>query len=136
MKYERITETFSDIVTEKFNVNSDFETAWEYSQNTALSDSHVTSLQRRPSKATSRELGNAPKPLALDTKPTIWGEEHRVAFAKKHDEAFKSEALVNENELLMRGATNDTSDAAASDVDCEIETIIARRSPTPHAVLQ
>ena len=132
----RIKETFCDIVTEKFNVNNDFEMGWGYSQYTALSDSQATSLHRRPSRATSKELENGPNPLALDTKPTIWGEEHRVAFAKKHDEAFKSEALVNENELLMRGATNDTSDAAASDVNCEIETIIARRSPKPHAVLQ
>ena len=67
----RIKVSFAEIVKVKFNVNNDFEIAWEYAQNTALSESHVTSLQRRSSKTMSKELEKAPNPLAFDTKPTI-----------------------------------------------------------------
>ena len=69
-------------VTEKFSVNRALEISWEYAQYTALSDSHVTSPHWRPSKATFVDWGNAPNPLALDTKPTICESEHMVAFVK------------------------------------------------------
>jgi FlaA1/EpsC-like NDP-sugar epimerase len=46
------------------------------------------------------------------------------------------EALINENELLTRGAKNEKCGNAASDLRRAIEATIARRSRTPQAVLQ
>jgi hypothetical protein len=59
-----------------------------------------------------------------------------VAFAKKHVEVFRSDVLINENELLTRGAKNEKCGNAASDLRRAIEATIARRSRTPQAVLQ
>jgi hypothetical protein len=59
-----------------------------------------------------------------------------VTFAKGQVVAFSSDALVNLNLLLIRGAVNNTCGTVACELNLAMETAIAGEAPTPHAVLQ
>ena len=104
-------------------------------QYNAVSDTHVTSPHSRPSEVTFIDLANEPKPLALETKPTICGSEQAVALAKMHVVEFHVDALVNENRLLTRGTAYITCNAEVRECKRAIETDTVRSAPTPHAPL-
>ena len=81
-------------------------------------------------------MGNAPKPLALDTKPTICGCEQTVTFGKKQDEEFNTDALVNENLSLTRAEANNGCGAVEFESTPAVDAVIASQARTPHAILQ
>ena len=89
-----------------------------------------------PSKDTFVPVGNAPKPLAFDTKLTICGCEHRVIFGKKQVEEFNNDALVNENLSLTRGEANNGCDTVEFESTPAVDDVIASQARTPHATLQ
>ena len=81
-------------------------------------------------------MGNAPKPLAFDTKLTICGCEHRVIFGKKQVEEFNNDALVNENLSLNDGEATNGCDTVEFESTPAVDYAIASQARTPHATLQ